>query len=111
VYLALQKKARAEGRPTDEFLQLHALECWLDRLATSRMARDVVLKGGVLLAAYDLRRPTRDIDLSTARMKNDAATLLSLPQACRPSRVTMVGALAVQATNTSAKTKSTLEAD
>lgn len=50
-YLALQKKARADGRATDELLQLFALEGFLDRLSTCSDARDLVLKGGVLLAA------------------------------------------------------------
>lgn len=69
-YLALQRKARAEGRPTDELLQLFALEAFLDRMSTSPMAKDLVLKGGVLLAAYDMRRPTRDVDLSARGLTN-----------------------------------------
>jgi hypothetical protein len=77
-YLALQKKARTEGRPTDELLQLHALECYLDRITTSEVAENLVLKGGVLLAAYDLRRPTRDIDLSASRLRNDETAVLAL---------------------------------
>jgi hypothetical protein len=76
--LALQKKARAEGRPTDELLQLHALECYLDRMTTSGVAENLVLKGGVLLSAYDLRRPTRDIDLSASRLRNDDTAVLEL---------------------------------
>lgn len=56
-YLALQRKARAEGRSTDELLQLAALEAFVDRLSTTARARDVVLKGGVLLAAYALPDP------------------------------------------------------
>jgi hypothetical protein len=57
-YLARQQKARAEGRATDELLQLHALEAFVVRLALSDVAQDFVLEGGVLLAAYDMRRPT-----------------------------------------------------
>jgi hypothetical protein len=77
-YLALQKKARADGRPTDELLQLFALETFVDRMSTSSGAKHLVLKGGVLLAAYDMRRPTRDVDLSARGLSNsvDATTEL-----------------------------------
>jgi hypothetical protein len=30
-YLDLQREARRTGRPTDELIQLYALECFLDR--------------------------------------------------------------------------------
>ena len=50
-YLDLQRKARQTGRPTDELIQLYALECFLDRLIRSEYAQKLVLKGGVLLAA------------------------------------------------------------
>lgn len=73
VYLALRKKAQNEGRSTDEFLQLHALEAFVDRLATSSRAQDFVLKGGVLLSAYDVRRPTRDVDLASSNVPNAPA--------------------------------------
>jgi hypothetical protein len=69
-YLALQRKARAEGRATDELLQLFALEAFVARLALSDLAKDLVLKGGVLLAAYEMRRPTRDVDLSAHNHSN-----------------------------------------
>ena len=62
-YLELRAKAKKDGRATDELLQLYALEGFLDRVAISAHAKNLVLKGGVLLAAYDLRRPTRDVDL------------------------------------------------
>lgn len=75
-YLAIQKKARVERRPTDEFLQLHALESCLDRLSTSPVAPQLVLKGGVLLSAYGVRRMTRDIDLSATRLNNDPRTMV-----------------------------------
>jgi len=63
-YLDLQRLAKRSGRPTDELIQLYALECFLDRLAHSEFADHFILKGGVLLAALDARRPTRDIDLA-----------------------------------------------
>jgi hypothetical protein len=52
--------------------QLYALEGFLERLAHSPHGDRFVLKGGVLLAAYDSRRPTRDIDLAGIRQANDA---------------------------------------
>lgn len=78
VYLDLQNLARATGRPTEELLVLYALEGVLDRLSVSAHAEDLVLEGGVLLAAYNARRPNRDIDLSTADLPNDPATVLAL---------------------------------
>lgn len=62
VYLDLQNAARRASRDTAEYLALYALECFLARLASSSYADDFVLKGGVLLAAFASRRPTRDID-------------------------------------------------
>lgn len=70
-YLDLRKAASAAGRPTDELLQLYALEGLLDRLSGSSQADRFVLKGGVLLAAFDARRPTRDVDLATIDVAND----------------------------------------
>ena len=75
-YLDLRKAASVAGRPTDEFLQLYALEGFLDRLGSSPHAEHFVLKGGVLLAAYDARRPTRDIDLAGPDVANDLDNLL-----------------------------------
>jgi nucleotidyltransferase AbiEii toxin of type IV toxin-antitoxin system len=49
----------------------YALEGFLTRLARSTYASDFVLKGGVLIAAFTARRPTRDIDLSAVRVPND----------------------------------------
>lgn len=77
-YLALQREARRSGRPTDELIQLYALECFLDRLARSRFAENFVLKGGTLLAALGARRPTRDIDFSTRAIPNETADVLRI---------------------------------
>ena len=77
-YLDIQKLAKADGRATDELLALYALEGFLDRLSSSSRADDLVLKGGVLLAAYDTRRPTRDIDLQATHLAGDADTVLAL---------------------------------
>lgn len=77
-YLDLQRKARQTGRPTDELIQLYALECFLDRLTRSAFARNLVLKGGVLLAALDARRPTRDIDLAASALRNTETEILAV---------------------------------
>ena len=77
-YLDLQRKARQSGRPTDELIQLYALECFLERLTRSAFAKSLVLKGGVLLAAFDARRPTRDIDLAASALRNTEAEILAV---------------------------------
>lgn len=77
-YLDLQRMAKHTGRPTDELIQLYALEGFLDRLARSVYADQFVLKGGVLLAALDARRPTRDIDLAAQGLDNSAEHVLLL---------------------------------
>lgn len=45
------------GAPTQEYLVRHSLESFLDRLTRTTPAEDFVLKGGILLAAYGVRRP------------------------------------------------------
>lgn len=68
VFRQLQKAAReageVEGRkiPTEEYLVRHALEPFLARLNQTPHGQDFVLKGGILLAAYGIRRPTKDVD-------------------------------------------------
>jgi hypothetical protein len=79
-YLDLQREARRTGRPTDELIQLYALECFLDRLTHSAFADNLILKGGVLLAALNARRPTRDIDLAARSLRNTEAEVLTLVQ-------------------------------
>jgi Nucleotidyl transferase AbiEii toxin, Type IV TA system len=76
-YLDLQRQAKRSGRPTDELIQLYALECFLDRLVHSEFADTFILKGGVLLAALDARRPTRDIDFAVRVFENSAEKVLS----------------------------------
>ncbi|MGL5816292.1 MAG: nucleotidyl transferase AbiEii/AbiGii toxin family protein [Phycicoccus sp.] len=68
VFDVIQRRARSEaartGAPaaTGEYLVRHALESFLHRLSLTRHGDDFVLKGGILLAAYGIRRPTKDID-------------------------------------------------
>jgi predicted nucleotidyltransferase component of viral defense system len=70
-YRRLQRRAREEGRGTEELLVLYAHEAFLRRLAMSRYREQMVLKGGMLMAVLDARRPTRDADLSTHGIAND----------------------------------------
>lgn len=77
-YRDLQDQARRSGRPTRELLQLYVLEGFLARLAASPARDSLVLKGGVLLAAFGARRPTADVDLQALRLANDTATVLAL---------------------------------
>lgn len=62
-FSALQRIAREHGRAVQEILTLYVLERFLARLVESSLADSFVLKGGVLLACYGLRRPTRDVDM------------------------------------------------
>ena len=50
----------------------------LDRPERSAHADRFVLKGGVMLAALDARRPTRDIDLAAHALENSAEHVLGL---------------------------------
>jgi predicted nucleotidyltransferase component of viral defense system len=86
-YLDLKALARRTGRPTDELLHLYVLEGFLARLAASDLRDDLVLKGGVLLAAWGDRRPTRDIDFAGLNVAGDPDELVALlrPLISRPS--------------------------
>ena len=77
-YLELRAIAGAAGRASEEYLRLYALEGFLLRLAASANSEDFVLKGGLLLAAYQLRRPTADIDFAALNTSNDVETVKSL---------------------------------
>ena len=74
-YLDLRAKARAEGRTFPSLLTLYALEGFLGRLSGSSDRDTFVLKGGVLLAAFGARRPTKDIDFLGLDLDNDAETV------------------------------------
>ncbi len=73
----IQNQARANGQNVSELARLYVLEGMLARIAASDYAEDFVLKGGVLLAAFALRRPTKDIDLEATRIANDAQDVAS----------------------------------
>jgi hypothetical protein len=74
-YLDLRRKARQDRRPVDELLQLYVLEAFLARMSAAGAADRFVLKGGVLLAVFGERRPTRDIDLHAKPIASDPATV------------------------------------
>ena len=81
VFHQIQRKARDAGvtasrqPPTAEYLTRHALESFLDRLTKTDHEQDFVLKGGVLLAAYGARRPTKDIDAEAISSTVTAGTI------------------------------------
>ncbi|MEO7146625.1 MAG: nucleotidyl transferase AbiEii/AbiGii toxin family protein [Terrimesophilobacter sp.] len=70
-YNDLRNLARRHKRDPAEYITLYVLEGFLCRLAASRYAADFVLKGGVLMAAFASRRPTRDIDFAAHGFPND----------------------------------------
>jgi Nucleotidyl transferase AbiEii toxin, Type IV TA system len=74
-YRALQRRAREEQRGTEELLIFYAHEGFLRRLSMSPHREKLVLKGGMLLAVLDARRPTRDADLSVHGLPNDEASI------------------------------------
>ena len=65
IHQRLLNVAREEGRPFNEVLQYYGLQRFLYRLAKSEYRDRFVLKGALMLAAWDspVTRPTRDIDL------------------------------------------------
>jgi hypothetical protein len=54
------------------------LEGFLDRLSRSQHADTLVLKGGMLLAVWDARRPTRDIDLAARHVAGEVEPVLAM---------------------------------
>jgi hypothetical protein len=84
-YLDLKAMARTQSRLTDELIQLYVLEGLLARLSVSEYADKLVLKGGILLAAFGTRRPTKDIDFAALDLDNDAAHILTVIRAVAAS--------------------------
>lgn len=66
--------------PTQEHLIRHVLESFLDRLTRTTHAEDFVLKGGILLAAYGVRRPTKDADTNAINADVSTAHLSTVVQ-------------------------------
>jgi hypothetical protein len=59
-------------------LVLYVLERFLFRLSVSQHRSRMVLKGGMLLAAFDNRRPTADVDLLARSTHNGAEAISQL---------------------------------
>lgn len=59
-----------------EYLRLYALEGFLLRLSMSAHRERFVLKGGVLLAAHDLRWPTTDIGVAALHTASEIQRLV-----------------------------------
>lgn len=76
-YLDLQNRARAEHRDTQGLLTLYVVERWLARLGVSPYANQFILKGGMLLAAFNARRPTADIDALARAITDEEATVVA----------------------------------
>ncbi|SEN92201.1 nucleotidyl transferase AbiEii/AbiGii toxin family protein [Cryobacterium luteum] len=81
IYHSLQTLARRQGRATSELHTLYVLERFLKRLTRTPYRDDLVLKGGVLLAVFALRRPTRDIDMQALDVTLDDAYLRKVVEA------------------------------
>jgi len=75
----LLNKARESGRPFSEILQYFAMERFLYRLSKSEYADKFVLKGALMLTAWNapLLRPTMDIDL-LGRISNDIRAMAAI---------------------------------
>jgi hypothetical protein len=75
VHARLLNQARAGSRSFNDLLQLYAMERFLHRLSRTRHADRFVLKGALLMRAWEtsLFRTTRDIDL-LARSRPKAAS-------------------------------------
>lgn len=78
VYRALQRRARNEGRGTQELFEFYLLERFLYRLSVSRYRDRFVLKGGLLLTVLGARRPTRDADVLARGVAGDEESLLAM---------------------------------
>jgi hypothetical protein len=77
-YRALQRRAREEGRGTQELFEFYLLERFLYRLSVSPHRGRFVLKGGLLLTAAGIRRPTRDADFLARSVRGDEESLLTV---------------------------------
>ncbi len=84
----LLNKARETGRPFSELLQYFAMERFLYRLSKSEHADKFVLKGALMLTAWNapLLRPTMDIDL-LGRTGNDIEAMEAIVRQICTGRV------------------------
>ena len=84
----LLNKARETGRPFSELLQYFAMERFLYRLSKSEYVDKFVLKGALMLTAWNapLLRPTMDIDL-LGRTGNDIEAMAAIVRQICTGRV------------------------
>ena len=75
----LLNNARETGRPFSEMLQYFAMERFLYRLSKSRYSDNFVLKGAVMLTAWEapLSRPTMDIGF-LGQIDNNIDTIIAI---------------------------------
>lgn len=75
----LLNHARETGRPFSELLQYFAMERFLYRLSKSRYFDNFVLKGALMLTAWEapLSRPTMDIDF-LGQIDNNIDTIIAI---------------------------------
>lgn len=78
IFRALQRRARERRLNTQQQLELYVHERLLARIAGSEFADRIVLKGGMLLAALDVRDVTRDADLAARAIDNDPDQIRSI---------------------------------
>ncbi|MCB0878534.1 MAG: nucleotidyl transferase AbiEii/AbiGii toxin family protein [Thermoleophilia bacterium] len=71
IFRQLQARALARGLNTQQQLELYVHERLLARIAVSEFAPKLALKGGMLLAALDIRDVTRDADIAATSISND----------------------------------------
>ncbi len=79
VHRRLLNKAREENRPFNELLQYYAMERFLYRLSKSQYSEKFILKGALMLVAWNAPalRPTSDIDL-LGLIENDIETIVAV---------------------------------
>ena len=102
IYRELQRQARQVGRGSIELMTLYVLEGFLARVAKSQFSQHLVLKGGVLLAAWNARRPTRDIDFVALDTSNNIKNLLNI--CCDIASISQVDGIAFDTASASAIT-------
>jgi len=84
VHRRLLNRAREERRPFDELLQYYATERFLYRVSRSQYRNALVLKGALMIVAWDtaVSRPTRDIDFLAVADNNVEAIEALVKEVC-----------------------------
>lgn len=80
-FRSLRSRAKAEyGGNTQGLLVVYGTESFLRRLAISPYSGQLVLKGGMLMAANNIRQMTRDGDFSARELDNDLENVRTVVQ-------------------------------